>query len=327
IAPTAVALGFTLWQLLYRPRAQNQQLPQKMLNGTITRSPTCRFCTEEPTSSTTPMNSCPNVCPIRVSGMSPWKRCRSEPQIAASCTRTIASLGCSMRGLSFSSTRSLYGPRYVIARMVPPGQGRSCSFPGRLGAVTPKGVEATDLAFARSVERQVGAASRRRALPEWQASAPRRTRARPARRRRAGVHRHERAADAADGRRGRLPGRLGAHGHPRLGGAIELAFAVANHGPPSQWPGSRAIGCLAWALADARLHVAHTREASRPIRRPSNSRALQSVRGPARDRRRVRADRPGARGDAARRHPRGAPSLAGGGVRRRDGGGGSAGRG
>src|SRR5918997_6858752 len=252
--PTAVALGLTLWQLLYRPRAQNQQLPQKMLKGTITRSPTCRLSTDGPISSTTPMNSCPNVCPIRVSGMSPWKRCRSEPQIAASCTRTIASLGCSMRGLSFSSTRSLYGPRYVIARMVPPGQGRSCSFPGRLGAVTPKGVEATDLAFARSVERQVGAASRR---------------ARPARRRRAGVHRHERAADAADGRRGRLPGRMGAHGHPRLGGAIELAFAVANHGPPSQWPGSRAIGCLAWALADARLHVAHTREASRPIRRPS----------------------------------------------------------
>ena len=28
-----------------------------MLNGTITRSTTCRFCTEEPTCSTTPMNS------------------------------------------------------------------------------------------------------------------------------------------------------------------------------------------------------------------------------------------------------------------------------
>ncbi len=70
--PTAVAFGLTLWQLEYRPRAQNQQLPQKMLNGTITRSPTCRFCTEEPTCSTTPMNSWPNVCPIRVSGMRPW---------------------------------------------------------------------------------------------------------------------------------------------------------------------------------------------------------------------------------------------------------------
>jgi hypothetical protein len=43
------------------PRAQYQQVPQKMLNGTITRSPTARFCTDEPTSSTTPMNSWPNV--------------------------------------------------------------------------------------------------------------------------------------------------------------------------------------------------------------------------------------------------------------------------
>ena len=43
-----------------------------MLNGTITRSPTLRFCTDEPTWSTTPMNSWPKVCPIRVSGMRPW---------------------------------------------------------------------------------------------------------------------------------------------------------------------------------------------------------------------------------------------------------------
>ena len=70
--PTAVAFGLTLWQLEYRPRAQYQHEPQKMLNGTITRSPTCRFCTDEPTSSTTPMNSCPKVWPIRVSGIIPW---------------------------------------------------------------------------------------------------------------------------------------------------------------------------------------------------------------------------------------------------------------
>ena len=38
--PTAVALGLTLWQLEYRPRAQKKHEPQKMLNGTITRSPT-----------------------------------------------------------------------------------------------------------------------------------------------------------------------------------------------------------------------------------------------------------------------------------------------
>src|SRR5918998_2851652 len=86
-----------------------------MLNGTITRSPGLRFCTEDPTSCTTPMNSWPKVVPTRVSGIMPWYRCRSDPQIAASVTRTMASLGCSMRGMSFSSTRTLYGPRYTIA--------------------------------------------------------------------------------------------------------------------------------------------------------------------------------------------------------------------
>src|SRR3954453_10591427 len=35
-------------------------------------------------------------------------------------TRTMASLGCSMDGTSFSSTRTLYGPRYTIARIRPP---------------------------------------------------------------------------------------------------------------------------------------------------------------------------------------------------------------
>src|SRR3954471_7821654 len=37
--------------------------------------------------------------------------------MAASVTRTIASLGCSIAGMSFSSTRILYGPRYTIARI------------------------------------------------------------------------------------------------------------------------------------------------------------------------------------------------------------------
>ena len=72
MAPTAVALGLTLWQFAYSPRAQNQHDPQKMLNGTRTRSPRLRFWTDEPTSSTTPMNSWPKVVPTRVSGIMPW---------------------------------------------------------------------------------------------------------------------------------------------------------------------------------------------------------------------------------------------------------------
>src|ERR1700710_2517308 len=96
--PTAVALGLTLWQFENRPRAQYQHEPQKMLNGTITRSPTLRFCTDDPIASTTPMNSWPKVVPTRVSGIRPWYRCRSDPQIAASVTRMIASFGCSIGG-------------------------------------------------------------------------------------------------------------------------------------------------------------------------------------------------------------------------------------
>src|SRR3954452_22122052 len=88
-----------------------------MLNGTMTRSPGLTFCTDEPTWSMTPMNSWPKVMPTRVSGIIPWYRCRSEPQMAARVTRTMASLGCSIAGTSFSSVRTLYGPRYTIARI------------------------------------------------------------------------------------------------------------------------------------------------------------------------------------------------------------------
>src|SRR3954471_13719969 len=115
--PTAVAFGFTLWQFEYRPRTQKKHEPQYTLNGTITRSPTWRFCTDGPTSSTTPMNSCPKVIPTRVSGIIPWYRWRSEPQMAAIVTRTIASFGCAIFGGAFSSTRTLYGPRYTMARI------------------------------------------------------------------------------------------------------------------------------------------------------------------------------------------------------------------
>jgi hypothetical protein len=70
--PMALAFGFTLWQLLYNPRAQKKHEPQQMLNGTRTRSPAFRFCTDEPTSWTVPTNSCPNVWPTRRSGIMPW---------------------------------------------------------------------------------------------------------------------------------------------------------------------------------------------------------------------------------------------------------------
>jgi hypothetical protein len=45
------------------PRLHIQQCPQEMLNGTTTRSPTARFETPLPTSSTIPMNSWPRTSP------------------------------------------------------------------------------------------------------------------------------------------------------------------------------------------------------------------------------------------------------------------------
>jgi hypothetical protein len=43
--------------LEYSPRAQKKHDPQKMLNGTMTRSPGRTLRTDPPTSSTTPTNS------------------------------------------------------------------------------------------------------------------------------------------------------------------------------------------------------------------------------------------------------------------------------
>src|SRR5690606_15718824 len=57
---------------------------------------------------------------MRVSGIMPWNRWRSEPQTAARVTRTMASFGCWIVGLGFSSTRILYGPRYAMALTGPP---------------------------------------------------------------------------------------------------------------------------------------------------------------------------------------------------------------
>src|SRR5437764_1131558 len=100
-------------------------MPQEMLKGTTTRSPRRRFFTEEPISSTVPVNSCPNVQPTRVSGTSPWSRCRSEPQIALRVTLRMASLECSIRGSGLRTTLTLFGQsqRHCIAARLD-GQGR-----------------------------------------------------------------------------------------------------------------------------------------------------------------------------------------------------------
>jgi hypothetical protein len=65
----------------------------------------------EPTCSTMPVNSWPNVIPMRVSGTEPLYKWRSDPQMHDRVTRTIASCGCRISGIGFSSMRTRKGPR------------------------------------------------------------------------------------------------------------------------------------------------------------------------------------------------------------------------
>src|SRR5215210_4082244 len=97
--PTAVAWGLDTWQLPYSSCWQKTHLPQAILNGTRTWSPTLSLPTSAPICSTTPVNSCPNVVPTRVSGTAPLYKCRSDPQIHDLVTRTIASCGCTILGM------------------------------------------------------------------------------------------------------------------------------------------------------------------------------------------------------------------------------------
>ena len=51
------AFGLEFSHTEYWPRSQARHAPQAIGNGTTTRSPTCRFPTRSPTSTTSPMNS------------------------------------------------------------------------------------------------------------------------------------------------------------------------------------------------------------------------------------------------------------------------------
>ncbi len=81
----------------------------------MTKSPTLRFVTSSPISSTTPMNSCPTV-PWFQSEM-PRYHHRSDPQTQARTTRTTASVGSLMVGLGISSTAMLPLPLKIAAFM------------------------------------------------------------------------------------------------------------------------------------------------------------------------------------------------------------------
>src|ERR1051326_2053056 len=70
---------------------QKKQFPHEIGNPTTTRSPERRFFTSGPTSTTSPMNSCPKISPFSIVGIKPLYRWRSEPQIAVEVIFTTAS--------------------------------------------------------------------------------------------------------------------------------------------------------------------------------------------------------------------------------------------
>src|SRR3954464_12878723 len=119
------ALGVELSQQENSCWLQKKQFPQAMLNGTTTRSPTLilSLLNPDPTSSTTPMNSCPRMSPFCIVGMYPSYRCRSDPQMQVEVMRTIASRGLRILGSGTLSTLTEYLPHQVTAFMGAPNSG------------------------------------------------------------------------------------------------------------------------------------------------------------------------------------------------------------
>ena len=82
LAAAILALRLEFRQQDQLPSLHMRHSPQLMLNGTTTRSPFFSLWFGEPTSTTSPMNSCPSTSPDSIVGICPSIRCRSEPQMA-----------------------------------------------------------------------------------------------------------------------------------------------------------------------------------------------------------------------------------------------------
>src|SRR5215212_7474480 len=109
------AFGFVFSQSEYISFWQAEQTPHAMGKGTTTRSPTLRFLTWGPTSTTSPMNSWPRMSPGIMAGTYAWSRCKSEPQIAVEVIFTIASRALMILGSGTSSTWTVFGPFQHVA--------------------------------------------------------------------------------------------------------------------------------------------------------------------------------------------------------------------
>src|SRR5205823_5476328 len=100
------AFGLELSQQDHSWSLQAKQLPQEIVKGTTTRSPTLSFSwlMPGPTSTTSPINSWPSMSPCSKVGTNPSYRCRSDPQIHVVVIFMIASRGFNIVGSGTSWT-------------------------------------------------------------------------------------------------------------------------------------------------------------------------------------------------------------------------------
>ena len=94
----------------YLASLQNRQRPQDVMHETSTRSPTAIVVTAAPISTTVPTASWPRIVPGVTAGTSPFRMCRSVPQIVDVSTRTMASVESMMEGSGADSQIRCPGP-------------------------------------------------------------------------------------------------------------------------------------------------------------------------------------------------------------------------
>ena len=104
-------------QAVCSPSVQKAQVPSENANGMITKSPTLKFRTSEPMSSTTPMASWPIGLPVSVGSSAPYGH-RSLPQMEARVIRTTASVGSEIEGSGTSSIRTSPASYINVPRML-----------------------------------------------------------------------------------------------------------------------------------------------------------------------------------------------------------------
>src|SRR6266513_2235396 len=102
---------------VWSPSWQNAHVPSENANGIITKSPRLILLTSAPTSSTTPIASCPITRPVSLRSIF-WYGHKSLPQIHARVTRMRASVGSMICGSGTFSIRTSPALYITVARIM-----------------------------------------------------------------------------------------------------------------------------------------------------------------------------------------------------------------